>query len=164
MPVVIIMSWLSCTALPRALLSDLVLTGIQHEMGITNTIMSRRENGCRRLNDTLPATQMENSRLLLPLSSSGGAVLSTLTIPPAPISPPDILFKCNCFSFGSILLFTNNNQSSERYSSMKEQKLLKLLSHWFYKVSRANIKNWIMSKENKHTKTVLRKVETAIRK
>lgn len=59
---VIRMSWLSFRALPRALLSDLLLTGILRKTGITNTIMSRRENGCRRLNDTLQATQMENSR------------------------------------------------------------------------------------------------------
>lgn len=57
------------------------------------------------------------------------------------MNPLDIFFKCNCFPLGSTLFFTNSNQRSERYRSIKGQKLLKLLSFWFYKVSRINIKN-----------------------
>lgn len=54
------------------------------------------------------------------------------------VNPLDIFLKCNCFPFGSTLFFTNNNQRSERYTFIKDQKLLKLLS-------RADIRNWVMS-------------------
>lgn len=131
MPVVTRMSWLSFRALPRALLSDLLLTGILREMGITNTIMSRREHGCRRLNDMLQATQMENSR------ASGSAVRFRrscsfhINYSPFPPSPRQTYFlNATVFHLGP---FSSLAISSERYSSMKEQKLLKLLSHWFYK-------------------------------
>lgn len=114
---VITTAWLSFRALPHALVSDLLLPGILHEVGIMNITVSRRGNWCRRLNNMLQATRRRTAGPTHQLSSSWAAFLSTLT--------PWTHFK-NVTVFHSGPLFSPliNNQRPERYTSVKDQKLL----------------------------------------
>lgn len=74
--------------LSHALLSDLLLPGILHEVGIMNIITSRRGNWCGRLNDMLQATQMEKSRAAASPRSPRGAV----HLPPGHIFKRQLFF------------------------------------------------------------------------
>lgn len=107
-------------ALSYASLSDLLLPGILHKMGIMNTIRSRKENGCRSLNDMFQATQTEDGRTAA--STVKFSRSCSFHVNHSYLRPHwTYFFQCNCFSFGSTLLFPNDNQSSERYSSITEQ-------------------------------------------